>query len=348
MRSFVLIVLMSACHAYMPPLVSRQWFVRTLMSKFLDGAVGTVPGFLSGIEGAMVQPQTKNALIVSCGAAGRAICEKLKTEGYQITVATTKPQRVASLYNLAHRAVVIPQIETAGDDVLGQCVRDATLIVVADAVGIFSAHTYVRTCARLAKHIERNAWRGTVALVSSENVYGCPRQGEALDEGASIYATAYRTNSWHVNSNVLALQLRAAENYVLASNRQAVVLRTSGLWDEAKFFEVASRTSGAELPASIQHSYMSFTTTNLVAQAVSQAAARRLSGTYNVANLVPMTRGLFLRSLHAVYGMKPTRWVDVDLDPDALFSIDAKPLLPASQRSNMRLSCDRYRKALII
>lgn len=348
MRTLLLPMLLAvAARAYTPPLVSRQWVMRTLVSKFIDGAVSTVPGFLqSTAQGG--HSASKHALIVSCGVAGRAICEKLKAEGYQVTVATTKPQRVASLEHLGHRAVVIPQIETGSDDALGQCVRDADLVVIADAVGIFSAHTYVRTCARLAKLIERSAWGGTVALLSSENVYGCPRQGEALDEGASIYATSYRTNSWHINSNVLALQLRAAENYVLGSTGNSVALRTSGLWDEAKFFEVASRTSGAQLPASIQHSYMSFTTTNLAAEAVSQAAARRLRGIYNVANLVPMTRGLFLRSLHAVYGMKPTTWVEADLDQDALFSIDAKPLLPASQRSNMRLSCDRYRKAIII
>ena len=341
MRLLLLLLLASSARCYMAPTFSRQFIMRTLFSKFLDGAVSTVPGFVQSAK-----PNPMDALVVSCGPAGRAICERLKRDGYRVTVVTTKPQRLPALLGVAHRAFAIPQIETARDEVLDQCVREADLVVLADTISIFSAHTYVRTCARVAKLIERNAWGGPVALLSSENVYGCPRQGEAIDESSSIYASSFRRNGWHVNSNVLALQIRAAENYVFHSTARSLVLQTSGLWDEARFFEVARRTSGAELPLSVQRSYMSFTTTNLVAEAVAQGAKRDLRGTYNVANMAPMTRGMFLGSLHAVYGMRGPRWVDRDLDPDALFSIDADPLLPSSQRSNMRLSCKRFHDAM--
>ena len=347
MRSLVLLMLFAAvARAYMVPTFSRQWIMRTLFSKFLDGALNTVPGVLGSVQGTLAKPNGMDALVVSCGPAGRAVCERLKRDGYHITIVTTKPSRVPSLVQLGHRVFTIPQIETQRDEVLEQCVRDADLIVIADAVGIFSAHTYVRTCARVGKLVERNAWGGTLALVSSENVYGCPRQGEVIDESSSIYATSYQRNGWHINSNVLALQIRTAENYVFHSTPRSFALRTCGLWDEAKFFEVAKRNSGAELPLSVQSSFMSFTTTNLVAEAVAQGVARGFSGTYNVANMGPMTRRMFLGSLHAVYGMKGPAWVERDLDPDSLFSIDAEPLLPASQRSNMRLSCDRFRKAM--
>ena len=344
MRTLLLLMLFAAvARAYVVPTFSRQWVMRTLFSKFLDGALSTAPGVLGG---ALAKPNGMDALVVSCGAAGRAVCERLKRDGYHITIVTTKPSRVPSLLHLGNRVFTIPQIETPRDEVLEQCVRDADLIVIADAVSIFSAHTYVRTCARVGKLVERNAWGGTVALVSSENVYGCPRHGEAIDESSSIHATSYRRNGWHINSNVLALQIRAAEDYVFHSTPRSFALRTCGLWEESKFFEVAKRTSGAPLPSVVQRSLMSFTTTTLVAEAVAQGAARGFSGTYNVANMGPMTRGVFLGSLHAVYGLKGPAWVERDLDPDALFSIDADPLLPASQRSNMRLSCDRFRKAV--
>jgi dTDP-4-dehydrorhamnose reductase len=345
----LLVVLAMLVPAAPYALVTRQWLMRTLVSKFVDGAFQSVPTFLSSARttNAPAVPTGQDALIVSCGPAGRAMCERLKRDGYRVTVVTTKAARVAQLQQMAHRVFTIPQIETLKDDVLTQCVREADLVLVADAVDIFSAHTFVRTCARLAKVIDRNAWGGTVGLVSSENVYGCPRHGEKLGENASIYATAYRTNSWHVNSNVLALQTRAAENFVTGAARRSFVLRTAGLWDERKFFETAQRTSGAELPLPVRDSFMSFTTTNLVAEATAQMLKRALTGTYNVANLVPMRRGLFLSSLHAVYGMKPTKWVERDVDPDALFSIDADPLRPSSQRANSRLECEKYRRAIM-
>jgi len=102
-----------------------------------------------------------------------------------------------------------------------------------------------------------------------------------------------------------------------------------------------------ELPFAVGESLMSFATTNLVAETIVRGARERVVGTYNVANLPPVKRRDFLRSLHCMYGMQGPVWRDdAELDQDALFSIDSNPLLPSSQRGHSRMDCAKLNGVL--
>jgi nucleoside-diphosphate-sugar epimerase len=325
-------VLISCCRAYTTPMLSRS-----LVTQM--GAVN----FLSP------RHERKHALVVSCGDAGRAIAQRLRQDGYHITVATTKPKREEELRSLADRVVVVPQIETQNDEALAGCVLRSDLVVLADTIRIFSPHTFVRTAHRVAKVVSDARWPGTLALVSSENAYGCPRRGEVLKEDRDVvHASMQNRTQWRLNTNVMALQIRHAEAMLRqAGAGRCLVLRAAGLWDERKFFDTAKHNAMRELPFAVGESLMSFATTNLVAEVVVRAAREGVAGTYNVANLPPVKRKDFLRSLHCMYGMQGPVWRDeLELDQDAVFSIDSDPMLPSSQRGHSRMDCGKLHGVL--
>lgn len=292
----------------------------------------------------------KHALVVSCGDAGRAVAQRLSQENYHVTVATTKQRRVDELSQIADRVVVVPQIEAKGDEELAGCVLRSDLVVLADTIKIFSPHTFVRTAHRVADVVARSRWPGMLALVSSENAYGCPRRGEVLLEDRDVVHASMRNRTqWRINTNVMALQIRHAEAMLRRAQpgRGCLVLRAAGLWDEKKFFDTAKHNAKRELPLAVGDSLMSFATTNLVAEVVARAAREGVVGTYNVANLPPVRRKDFLRSLQCMYGMQGPVWRDdAELDQDAMFSIDSSPLLPSSQRGHSRMHCGKLHGVL--
>ena len=316
-----------SCLGYTQPMLSRALITQMGAANFL------APKF-----------EKKYALVVSCGEAGRAIVQRLKQENYHVTVTTTKPKRDTELSNLADRVVIIPQIETKEDFYLTGSVLQSDLVVLADTIQIFSPHTYVRTANRVANIISKSKWPGMLALVSSENAYGCPKRGEHLKEDNDmIYASPQNRTQWKLNTNVMALQIRHAESIVRQTcPGKSLVLRTAGLWHETKFYDTAKYNAMRELHWAVGESLMSFTTTNLIAEVVARAAREGVVGTYNVANLPPVRRKDFLKSLQCMYGMQGPTWRDdIDLDQDTLFSIDSNPMLPSSQRGHSRMDCTK-------
>jgi hypothetical protein len=281
----------------------------------------------------------QHALIISCGDLGKSVSKRLKEEGFYVTAATTKPSRVPELRSVCDDVVVIPQIESKSDEELTKSILKSNFVVISDAIKIFSPHTYVRTALRVSKIIKKTHWPGRVCLISSENAYGCPKRGEILSEDSLIYSNMINRTQWRLNTNVMALQIRHAEKSLQSPN--TIILRTAGIWDDKKFFETAMHTTKKEYSSLVGNSYMSFSTTNFIAETLMRTWKRKMSGTFNVANLPPCPRRKFLEVVHAMYGLENTIWVEGVVDIDTAFSIDKHPYLPSSQRSNSRLNCEK-------
>lgn len=328
MLPLVFMVFVCSCNAYAP--LSRSSFTRAMASNFLSG-------FFT---------ENKKALIISCGDAGKAIAKALKHNGYEVTIATTKAQRVSDLKQYGN-VIHIPQIETQTDEILTENIIKSNLVVLADTMKIFSPSTMVRTSVRVKKIIEKTSWKGTVGLVSSENAYGVPKQGEVLYEDSSISADMKNRTEWRMNFNVQSLQIRYAEHALLKSAQKCFVLRTAGIWSSDKFKDVAIYTSNRKFNSAVGESYISFATDELIAFVTSTFAKNSVTGVYNVANFPSMKRKLLLKSLHAHYGLEDTVWTDEQpIDPDILFCVEPTPYLPNSQRSNSRLACNRLRHVI--
>lgn len=285
-------------------------------------------------------------LVISCGSTGRAVVQQMKSQGHHVTVATTKPKRISDLQNICDEVVLIPQIENKQDYDLTECVLNSDYVLLADTIKIFSPHTYVRTAKRVKSIIEQHKWKGSIGLISSENAYGNPRRGEELTEGALIYSNIMNRTNWKLNTNIMALQIRHAENMILSSTPKSFVLRTAGIWDENKFFNVAAFTAKKEFNVGVGNTWMTLATTNLISSAVVKAFNKEATGIYNVANFPPMRRKDFLKSLHCIYGMENSKWTNQELDQDVMFSIDPDPYLPCSQRSNSRLRVNKLAKLM--
>jgi hypothetical protein len=351
----VLMLLLLSCEAYNP--VTRNSLSRSLRSNYGPFSRGT---FTRAVTGAFVSSvvkerslftnffsgfskDEKKALILSCGDAGKAIAKALEHHGYDITIATTKSKRIKDLARYGN-VVYIPQIETKDDEILTESIVKSNLVILADTMKIFSPSTIVRTSSRIKRIIDKTLWKGTVGLVSTENAYGVPKQGELLYEDDSIYADAMNRTDWKMNFNVQALQIRYAEQALMRSATKCFVLRTAGIWSSNKFKDVAIYTSNRKFNTAVGESYISFATDELIAYVASTFAKESITGVYNVANFPPMKRKLLLRSLHAHYGLEDTVWTaDQPIDPDILFCVEPTPYLPNSQRGNSRLVCNRLR-----
>lgn len=287
----------------------------------------------------------KKALIVSYGEVGHAVAQRLRQAGYVVTAATTKPSRRHQLSTQVENVICIPQIETLKDDILTEAILKSDLVVLADTIKIFSPHTYVRTAERIKKIIQKHKWTGTVGLISSENAYGCPANGQAIYEDSPIFKTNTDGKAWHVNTNVLALQIRWAETALLKSGARCFVLRTAGIWDEKTFFDVALYNSRREISNAVGESFVAYATTNLIAEATAHVVRHELTGIFNVANNLPVKRKLLLKTLHALYGLEDAVWINETLNSDVMYCIDPKPYLPSSQRSNSKLFNTKLRKS---
>jgi len=316
---------------------------------------------MSGTSVVLLKPKpewfAQRVLLVGCGTLGQAIAGELRKQvnNVHLTAATTKPKRVLELMETFDDVVVIPQLASVSDrdEVLRNAVRGSNAVIMADVIKIFSAHSIAATASRIRTLVDgAKDWNGVLGMVSSENVYGCVLGGDKLYEHSPIYPNIGHVSEegplqWYINPLALAKTLRHAENEIVGGPQVGFVLRTAGLWDDNKFLNAALYTGGKSFPMELKNSFMSFSTVNTVAKAVSWALQRRKQGIYNVCekNIMGMTRGLFYDKIHEMYGSRERGGVIWDpslpFDKDRLYCMDPDPFKACSQRCNSQLMASK-------
>ena len=300
-------------------------------------------------------PPKTRVLIIGFGAVARSVVRELrrkKDQSYWITSTTTKPRRTRELQSLVDEVVVIPQLAVGEDEVLKASIRASDVVLIADAVKMFSVHSFARTALRVRKLSDELRWKGMVAMVSSENAYGSVLGGAMLTESSPVFPNVRSSVSepktlWHVNPSAMANVIRLAENAVLGMPRSALVLRTAGIWDSNKFNNAVLYTNGKKFPSVVGDSGFSFCTSKTIGKCLAWGIQREQSGVFNLAErgCIGLTRRIFYEQVHYLYGSVyangPMWDQDAFLDLDTLFCTDPDPFLPTSQRSNSHLVCTK-------
>lgn len=301
------------------------------------------------------KPQIKlNVLIIGFGSVGESIINEMQRKKYRsrfhVSSTTTKPNRIQTLSKLVDDVILIPQLANPKNDtILEDAICRSHVIFIADAIQMFSVHSFMRTTMRVSQHIEKNKWNGYVGIVSSENAYGSVLSGELLTEESPIYPNV-RPNSnlfWHVNPNAMAKVIRCSESLILNSNVNSCVVRSAGIWDTTKFSNAFLYTQSNSFPRIVGDSKFRFCTSKTIAKFLLWGMDRNKRGIYNLAEsgCLGLTRRIFYERVHSLYGSSYVQGVQWDsssaLDMDRLFSMDPDPFLPSSQRSNSRLDCSK-------
>lgn len=299
----------------------------------------------------------RNALVISCDKIGKKVLDDFNKANIRTSVTTTKPKRFNELSSIADEVVIIPQMEIGKDEIMQDAIYNNDVIIIADTISIFSVHTFMRTCKRIANAIKNkgNHKKTTVILVSSVNVYGVHTNGEFVNEETPTYLELDRTKiqNWQLNHYGIASIMRIAEDYLLelmdySPNIRTVVLRTSTIWDDSNIDAI--RDKGfikKKYSKVIGNSYMSISFTDEISNCMKWIIENdNMKGCFNlVSNSVK--RKDFYDNLFDIMKRPRIKWVndDSEINKDFYFSMDENPLLPNAQRFNMRVNCNKIKMA---
>jgi len=304
--------------------------------------------------------ENKNALVISCDKIGKKVLDDLRDLNGSIrtTVTTTKPARFNELSKMANEVVIIPQMENGKDENMKDAIINNDNIILADTISIFSVHTFVRTCKRIANAIKNkgNRKNTTVILISSVNVYGIHTEGDIVNEKSPINIDSNDDITperyWQLNHFGIANMIRVGEDYLLDlmdsnSNVRTVVLRTSTIWDDTNIDEIRNNNFiKKKYSKIIGDSYMSLSFTGEISNCIKWILENKeVNGCFNlVSNSIK--RKDFYDKLFDKIRKPRIRWIDdvKDINKDFYYSMDENPLLPNAQRFNMKVDCSKIEK----
>ncbi len=295
-----------------------------------------------------------NALVISCDKVGKSVLSDLKKLNIRTAVTTTKPARADELSQIANDVIIIPQMEINTDEAIRTAINNNDVIIIADTISIFSIHTFVRTCKRIANAITANKNnKKTIILISSINVYGIHTDGAYVNELNDFNDNNDNHNSdtyWHINHNAIAKLIKIGENYLLdlmKNNNQirTVVLRTSTIVDHDWAIDIMNRNfETRNYTTDIGNTYMSISIAEEISNCINWIIKNDdVKGVFNLVS-DSYKRRCFYDKLFNILGKKEIKWVNVNdndknnyLNKDFYYSMDENLLLPNTQRFNMRV-----------
>ncbi len=304
----------------------------------------------------------QKALIISCNKIGKQVINDLKDLNIKTTVTTTKPKRFDELAKIANEVVIIPQMEMNNDEVMRETINKNDIIIITDTISIFSIHTFVRNCKRIANAIDNNN-KKTIILISNINVYGIHTKGKIVNELSNINDDNDNDNDnnddkhWQINHLAISKLMRIGENYLLelmnngpTKNRvRTVVLRTSTIIDKDSIIDIKKRNFELKnYTKEIGNTYMSISLTEEISNCIKWIINNnQVKGVFNLVSN-SYKRKYFYDRLFDIINKKRINWIDKDiynhLNKDYYYSMDENPLLPNSQRFNMKVDYSKIVK----
>ena len=296
-----------------------------------------------------------SALIISCSNIGKQIAKDFKNLNLKTTIATTKPRKIDEYANLANDVILIPQMEVSNDEIMCDAVDKNDIIILADTISIFSAHTFFRTCKRIQNAVKSSNKNKTVILISSVNVYAIRINGEVVNELSDIKNNFDDINNkdWQINHIGISTLMRTGEKYLLElmnndnndnNNKiRTVVLRTSSIIDNDIIAKIKKQDfSVKKYNNEIANSYMSVSLTDEISNCIKWIIDNNeVDGVFNLVS-ESFKRKYFYDKLFDIINKKKIDWNSQNkINKDYYFSMDENPLLPNSQRFNMKVDCDK-------
>ena len=263
----------------------------------------------------------RNALILGCGYVGSALAKHWQSSSdLEVTVTTTREERLAELGSLAKQAIVVAGHEE--EAMRSQLKTAQTLILSLGAKrGDSYTDTYLKTAQTLQKALADNASVQQIIYTSSYGVYG-DQQGNWVTE---------ETPAQPANDNGKILLDTEQQLLTLATPaRHVCVFRLGGIYGPGRELAHIFRFAEGKIRPGDGTSPGNWVHLEDIVGAIAFAAEHRLNGLYNLVDSNPTPSKQLLDWVCAQANLAPIQW---------------DPSQPSQRGYNARVSNQKLRDA---
>ena len=254
--------------------------------------------------------------IVGAAYTGKATARYLRTKGHEVSVTTTRAERVGELEAVADRVVV-----TKGSDVDGMRRliegADAVVLTMAGGLGVKDGKpymdpvayrdSYVGTAEGLAAALPAAPALRQIVFCSSLNAFGDAHGACPVTEETPANATSPAQQVFIETEERLA-SLETADLHVCT-------YRTGTIYGPSREHRNELRhIAGKQIPFDGRSDAMLIHRDDVV-RAIEFALEHRLSGLYNLFNEIPDDKASFFAKVAAREGLEPVTWLGVVRGP---------------------------------
>jgi nucleoside-diphosphate-sugar epimerase len=276
---------------------------------------------------AQSRPIFENIAILGCGYVGSALAACWQEQGHLVTGTTTSKERVASLSEIASKAVLMKGDDFTAVDSLLQ--GQDTLVVSVAPTGFQQADdatyetTYIATTKNLVAALSRTPSVKRIIYLSSCSVYG-DRQGEWVDETAHIDPLDHKSQVLYESEQII---LQAS------NDRQKVcVLRMGGIYGPGReLVNMFGGLAGTTIPGKGDR-IINWIHRDDIIGAIEFLRLNEIEGVYNLVDDSQLTIKEQVKRVCSYYGLPQAHW------DSSKFSLQRKSL----QVSNQKLKAAGY------
>lgn len=236
--------------------------------------------------------------IIGCGYVGMAVARQWHQQGYEVTVTTTTPERVAALQEIATRVIV-----ARGDDriALQEVVQNQEVVLL--SVGAKGSNlyeeTYLTTAKNLVAAVKEAPSVKQIIYTSSCTVYG-DKNDQWVDEETPL---APMTKNGEILAATEQVLLQAA-----SENLRVCILRLAGIYgSNRELKKIFQNVFGTIRPGSGDY-FTNWIHLDDIVGAIEFVRSRQLQGIYNLADDEILTGRELLARLSERYGLPKVTW----------------------------------------
>ncbi|MEN9520384.1 MAG: hypothetical protein RLZZ381_2972 [Cyanobacteriota bacterium] len=238
--------------------------------------------------------------IIGCGYVGSAVARLWHEAGNEVTVTTTRAERVAELQAIASQVVVL-----TGDDLSGlkQVVADRDVVLFSigskQRTPEVYRQTYLATAQNLVTAIKASSRVRQLIYTGSYGVIN-DQSGKAIDETVTVKP---KDEFGEILTQTEQVLLDASTN-----NFKTCILRLAGIYGEGReLIKIFRRVAGTTRPGSGE-SYTNWVHQEDIVRAIDFAKDKQLQGIYHLNSDEAMTTKEFLQKLFKAYDLPPVTW----------------------------------------
>lgn len=260
------------------------------------------------------------AAILGCGYVGKAVAQLWSSQGIEVTVTTTNPERVDELQKVATAVQVVNGSDTEGIASLLEG-QDSLLICVGAGRQANYEETYLNTAKTVVSVLDRAPSLRQIIFTSTYSIYGNYEGAWVREDDPANPAT---------DNGKIMLETEQTLLNAAPGERAVCILRLGGIYGPGReLAKIYSRAAGTTRPGS-GHEASNWVHLDDIVGAIAQAQAQSLNGLYNlVQDEIPTVAELIDRVCTASH-LAPVRW---------------DPAQPSARPYNVRVSNQKLKAA---
>ncbi len=262
----------------------------------------------------------KAALIIGCGYLGTALAQLWTAQGLDVTVTTTRPERLQELQSVAAKAIVLQGNNLS---LLQELLQDVDCVVLSVAAKSTDAYTttYLESSKTLVEALQSAPNVVSVVYTGSTSVYG-DSSGDWVDESTPLQPSTLQAQ---ILANTEDILLSAT-----SPNRAVCILRLGEIVGPGRSIKARVQQNAGKTLAGTGQNYTNLSHRDDIIGAIDFVAKSKLSGIYNLCGDLHIPRKDYYDRICDLEG-----WPRVNWDPS----------MRTVHGGNKRVSSDKIHQA---